>query len=106
MSKPKFTPGPWELSFADEDCVDNRWWEIEGPNGEHVASCHTCGGNTRATELANARLIVRAPELLKAVETLVHEQCQMTCKDWDNKCTPTCWVNQYKQLIDEAKGEI
>ena len=44
-------------------------------------------------------------ELLEALKELVHEQCQLTCKDHDKECTPTCWVLKHKQLIAKAKGE-
>jgi len=43
-------------------------------------------------------------ELLQAVKELVHEQCQLTCKDHDKECEPTCWVLKHKQLIDRVKG--
>jgi len=56
-------------------------------------------------ETKDERLIAIAPQLLKAVETLVHEQCQITCKDWEKPCALTCWVLEYKKLIAEAKGE-
>ena len=108
----KFTPGPWELRFNDIDCESEApWWEweIEGPNIEHIAECHQCGGNTRETELANARLIACAPELLEVLESIVlihcHHECDYRfCDDPLAHCDGCDWLD-YKQLIARAKGE-
>ena len=43
-------------------------------------------------------------ELLRAVEELVHEQCQITCKDHEKECEPDCWVRKHKELIAKVKG--
>ena len=102
----KFTPGPWELIFAEEDRIDKTWWEIEGPNIEHIAQCNMSGGNTRETELANAQLIVCAPELLAALEETWKIACG-SCR-WDRSpkgCNNDCHNLKYKQLIAKAKRE-
>ena len=49
---------------------------------------------------ANANVIAAVPDLVHAVKELVYEQCQLTCKDHDRDCEPTCWVLKHKKLID------
>jgi len=97
MSEPKFTPGPWKTVY------DTGCYRVCKADDSYNSSIAILPFTRNAGD--NARLISLAPQLLKAVETLVHEQCQITCKDWDKPCTPTCWVLEYKKLIDEAKGE-
>ena len=63
----KHTPGPWSLSPA-EDGV------IEAQDGEDFI-CVAVAGNPEAAcrqrDLANARLIAAAPDLLEALRNLV-----------------------------------
>jgi len=55
----KHTPGPWT----------NSGGTIESADGWHVASVHGNGGD----QLANARLIAAAPEMLELLEAALVE---------------------------------
>ena len=104
MTKQKHTPGPWELSLADADAVDSTWWEVEGPDGEHIAS-NTFGGNDKITEFANARLIAAAPELFEAVMECSDKFCLQCCGGAyeTQKCEGFCY--KLRKLIAKVKGE-
>jgi len=97
MSEPKFTPEPWQVVYSAGFYVVTT--TPEEPWKGIIATVHGNG------VLANAKLISIAQQLLKAVETLVHDQCQITCRDWEKECSPDCWVLEYKKLIAESKGE-
>ena len=65
----KFTQGPWEATmFNGKSKHEIIYFEIEGPNGEHVAENHQCGGNTPETDSANATLIAAAPEMYEELQ--------------------------------------
>ena len=111
MTDTPFTPGPWEhVVFSDDG--ERCWWEIDGCGGEHIAACSPHGGNARETELANARLIAKAPELLEALEERVLSDCSM-CRGRklddpklrDRCYNKACRVARYQHLIADAKGE-
>jgi hypothetical protein len=59
-SAPSFTPGPWTVGSHTQDLV------INGPQWETV-----CRIRRTVTGKANARLIIAAPDLLAALETLM-----------------------------------
>lgn len=89
--KPQFTPGPW--------CVNGD--SIVGPLGNTIAECF--GYSVRATSAdqmrqggreANARLISSAPELLSALERLVHPMAD----DED--------LDYAREIIAKAKGQL
>jgi len=73
MSTPKHTPGPWQVNLTRVDHAIFRWHIASEKNGsafpicEHVIESEPTG----AEQLANARLIAAAPDLLAAVEELV-----------------------------------
>ena len=72
----------WVVICSNKNC---KWLhKYEGTKAEAIAAW-----NRRDTET----------ELIQALKELVHEQCQLTCKDHDKECTPTCWVLKHKQLI-------
>ena len=64
MSKPAFTPGPWQ---TDAECGDES---VLGPDGAMVADCAIFGMRVNRTEhinRANARLIAAAPDMYEAL---------------------------------------
>ena len=67
MNSQKHTPGPWEVG-----CLDHAGQRIV--RGEHIEICtcwhHSVGSIEKEME-ANARLIAAAPDMLRALETLV-----------------------------------
>ena len=99
MSKTKLKPCPFckgEAGVMSKDwCfVFCKECDAEADSYETIAEAIDAW-NRRDTET----------ELLEALQELVHEQCQLTCKDHDKECTPTCWVRKHKQLIAKAKGD-
>jgi hypothetical protein len=66
MHTTRHTPGPWHIGV----CRPISYKFIYGPSGEAVADCdHKT--NSPGENLANARLIAAAPELLSALQALV-----------------------------------
>jgi hypothetical protein len=73
MSEIKHTPGPW---FAIENCC---FWEIRTSEfeyggeqiGDACASGFIGGAEDNPVEVANARLMAAAPELLEALEAML-----------------------------------
>jgi hypothetical protein len=81
MSEKAYTPGPWKARFLGQsiqiDC-QNRWGlAYIYPAGGHVT------GVPSEEDLANARLIAAAPELLEALEAIFRE-CALVHKHWDD----------------------
>lgn len=65
------TPGPW-IFYADLPSTEPNWHIVTTANRMRVlANVHIEPGN--AMDLANARLIAAAPDLLAVVERLVTE---------------------------------
>ena len=65
MKQPDFTPGPWFLSQESNVSIDIRSSRNrEDLKHNHIVSC--CIESTQ--DLANARLIAAAPDLLAAIE--------------------------------------
>ncbi len=77
---PQFTPGPWHLGYNKHDASIH--------NGVTIAS--VCDDATHWK--ANARLIASAPELLAALERLVHPMAD----DED--------LDYAREIIAKAKG--
>ncbi len=57
------TPGPWKLV---QESVDPSWHIITAAGGRITVNIHIEAGN--ATDIANARLIAAAPEMLEALK--------------------------------------
>ena len=66
MTDTKHTPGPWRLGIRQP--TSDKF--IYGQNGEEIADCDMIN-NFPENNLANARLIAAAPDLLNAVEHLL-----------------------------------
>jgi len=80
--KSQFTPGPWHLGYNKHDASVH--------NGVTIAS--VCDDATHWK--SNARLIASAPELLSALERLVHPMAD----DED--------LDYARAIIAKAKGEL
>ena len=61
-----YTPGPWKLT---QESVDPAWHIITANGGRIIANVHVEPGN--AMDLANAHMVVAAPEMLSALKALV-----------------------------------
>lgn len=63
----KHTPGPWQF-YADVPSTDPNWHIVTNASRMRVlANVHIEPGNE--TDLANAKLITAAPELLEAAQS-------------------------------------
>jgi hypothetical protein len=121
-----FTKGPWQLCHHlqskenDESCSCNFPGDIWGPDGEHVictmGSLQVPGQEgasppryERSVELANAKLIAAAPELLEAVELLLSFLCDEIIKDFQLEALrkmATDGMSPIIDLIKKAKGDL
>lgn len=94
-----YTPGPWEVSYLDDTErpgieADRFSVVIFGVRAEDDCGIH---GRTEKEEMANARLIAAAPELLQALEQSLEEYKE--CGAISNET----WKNA-DQAIAKAKG--
>lgn len=93
-----FTPGPWKVNDdrADElaaGAQPSGWVSIRANKYDTVASAYNRGYETN---MANARLIAAAPELLAALEPFAKFAC-----DEPNDCF-NC---RARRAVNKAKGE-
>ena len=72
MSEAKHTPGPWrvEVDTGPEAAWERKWPTIHAEKYE-VVGCEGLYGDYE-TDMANARLIAAAPDLLDALKALTH----------------------------------
>lgn len=63
MTTPKHTPGPW---FYSQESIDPDWYIVTINGGLIVANV-----NSHCRQVANARLIAAAPDLLETLRFLV-----------------------------------
>jgi hypothetical protein len=102
----KHTPGPWYFHANEYHDGNKTFWV---GNGEYVVfdcSTYSCKEMFFPPNLANARLICAAPEMLEALEALLDFVNSIdTIRVMDQKgFLPTCIVNS-KLAIAKAKGE-
>jgi hypothetical protein len=72
VSASKHAPGPWQF-YADVPSTDPNWHIVTNASRMRVlANVHIEPGN--AVDLANARLIAAAPELLEALQKFLSAQ--------------------------------
>ncbi len=90
----KHTPGPWSLPFITERPIQQ---EVFGPD-ERIARVELPGNSRHDEQVANARLIAAAPELLDALEKLLHET------DEGTQLCAREFAEQAKAAIAKAKG--
>lgn len=69
MSKPKFTPGPWEITGADQRFIAQQTSD-ESDIGSIFAEVWFNVGH-RHNQKANAALIAAAPEMYEVLQKLV-----------------------------------
>lgn len=67
--KTNHTPTPWAAELTNDPAAPVRF-TITGADGGSIAACASSVKRPPAEKLANARLIVAAPELLAAVHQL------------------------------------
>jgi hypothetical protein len=73
----KHTPGPWQF-YADVPSTDPNWHIVTNASRMRVlANVHIEPGNE--VDLANAKLIAAAPELLEALGPFANFACDVPC---------------------------
>ena len=73
MSEAKHTPGPWRVEVdTDPEASWERKWPTINAEKYEVVGCEGFYGDYE-TDMANARLIVAAPDLLEALVQFVDE---------------------------------
>ena len=92
----KHTPGPW-VSIR---YLDSRFYEL-GSNEFHARLAFTHGEGD--TDEANMRLIAAAPDLLKALESMLQSFLITQSLD-DYPIDAPC--NKARAAIAKAKGEV
>ena len=99
----KHTPGPWNIGSSDLP-VSRMSIHCKG----HKESCHSTValmvsrmtiGISHDEELANARLIAAAPEMLEALEKLLSIQERGDVASWANE-----W-GEARAVVAKATGE-
>lgn len=63
MTSSKHTPGPW---FYSQESIDHDWYIVTINGGLIVANV-----NSHWRQVANARLVAAAPDLLEALKAVV-----------------------------------
>lgn len=98
MSEVKHTPGPWHVGVRQP----NSDKFVYGADGEEVANCDRLT-NFPDVNLANARLVAAAPDLLEALEACESLLSAKAGKD------PRVWrsvpMTLARSAIAKAKGE-
>jgi hypothetical protein len=91
------TPGPWKLA---QESIDPEWHIISAAAGRRlIANVHIESGN--AMEVANARLLIAAPELLAACREAYNAAMYLFSNEGGS-----AWSGLAKQLHDAiAKAE-
>ena len=104
------TPGPWKVVPVG---VRTHWSDIVGSDGQIVAQAMNIHGAMR--ELANARLIAAAPDLLDACKGMLLQidpcpdgvpmsaRCKV-CGNHPTKHNPDCVVLVARAAIARAEG--
>jgi hypothetical protein len=85
-----YTPGPWVAKISEDP-----QWKVTHSGQDFSVICQTSQRNDEA----NAKLIAAAPELLEALEFIVHEKQMAKQHVWiEDRCL--------LELIKKAKGEL
>lgn len=85
--KTQHTPGPWQWAASTAGTQDDVY-HVGAEYEPHGDICTIAkqdpqqdGGRSRALELANARLIAAAPELLEALEQCLQVACELGAEE-------------------------
>lgn len=96
----KHTPGPWRLEInTAEDCEWGDRWPIIVADGYEVIGKEGLYGDIQ-TDIANARLIAAAPELLDALQGLLRG-----IFDGPDEANAAMLIAKARDAINKATGE-
>lgn len=97
MSEPKFTPGPWEIYFADKTKILHRekTLNLEMFVADVWNPCNPFAGQVEA----NAALIAVAPEMYEKLEWIMNQ----FNNSHDEELVAIGWGIQ--DLLKKARGE-
>ena len=106
MSETKHTPGPWEVSWDKYGKESEIHGKSELNDGPICIIPHDDVTESGAEEqLANARLIAAAPELLEALKALIENVGSCICYDQsEGECLAKAW-KMAAVAIAKAEGE-
>lgn len=99
----KWTPGPWTI----EDDEQLKIKDAGGNNIAHLAHVHLRGRRSRDEVIANARLLVAAPELFVALAIAedVLSRSPYSSAIWPNGTHPQVGIEQIRSALARARGE-
>lgn len=97
--------GPWAvLDYTDGEKVEKGFIAIVGPNAEHIGDVFPFGsrhgGKNKEIDRhrANARLMAAAPDMLVALQAIVHQN------DRHGSSIPNTQIAMAKEAIAKARG--
>ncbi len=94
------TDGPWRIILReDQQAFDGRKVTVEAQTG--IVADVTFGFNHGGENLANARLIAKAPDLLEFAVIVSRSAC--LDQKVGNRCV--CFSCKAKELIGQANGQ-
>jgi hypothetical protein len=106
MSAVKHTPGPWELEgdveWVMDDAGGHRHLIIRAPDGWNVALVQADEDDEE--QVANARLIVAAPDLLAALRALVWQIDRDDSVVWEDGSPAAAMLLDARAAIAKATG--
>lgn len=103
MTAPKHTPGPW---FYSQESIDPDWYIVKINGGLIVANV-----NSHLRQVANARIIAAAPDLLEALHAIVEARDALEAarmlSDFGGECAAQEFVDRaiYAARAAIAKAE-
>ena len=98
MSESKHTPGPWE------PYRNPSYWEVRAKGGEVASICPSKYSFGIDAEIANARLIAAAPDLLAALEE-IREASEIVLGSDDPEAALARIYDLANIAASKAKGE-
>jgi hypothetical protein len=79
----KHTPGPWQIDKFIGEFVVSSGDTSSDPNAREICECYQDGERQDKTDLANARLIAAAPDLLTTLKFGLSITNDLTLSDAD-----------------------
>ena len=106
-NKTKHTPGKWQVHERFPHCYAIANCDEHGVR-KSIAWLGQSTNKSNEENLANARLIACAPELLEALEDVIDSWCKKYCGVRafiaKKEGCGQCWVRKHVELVNRAKG--